>query len=345
MPEIIQNVLYLTTSGLFVQRDHLTFVIEREKKRILSLPVHHVESLCLMHPETVLTHGAMQLALENSVPINYLDENGRLRARVLGVPNTSVTLRRAHFRAADNPTTCLAIARCIIAGKLHNARNSLLRGARESTDPSATDALRNVTDALARLIDTLPGQSDLDSLRGIEGAAAQAYFSVFGHLLKQQQADFFFRSRTRQPPLDRINCLLSFLYALVRHDCISALTVAGLDPFVGFLHAERANRPALALDLMEEFRPWLADRLAVTLINRQQIQPSDFTVREGGAVELTPEGRKTLIKAYQERKRETFQHPLLDQQIAIGRHFFVQARLLSRVIRGDLTNYSPIIPK
>ncbi len=345
MPEVIQNVLYLTTAGLFVQRDHLTFRIEREKKLLLSLPVHHVESICVMGYDIILTHGAMQLAIEHSLPINYLNEHGRLHARVTGVPDTSVTLRRAQFRAADHRALSLRIARCMIAGKLHNARNSLLRGARETASPETARDLSSACDALARLIPLLAEATDVDAVRGIEGAGAQIYFEVFGLLIKQQQSDFFFRLRSRQPPLDRVNCMLSFLYALLRHDCISALTVAGLDPFVGFLHAERANRPSLALDLMEEFRPWLADRLALTLINRQQVKPSDFMLREGGAVELTPDGRKALVKAYQERKRESLQHPILDQQIAIARHFFVQARLLARVLRDDRIDYLPLIPK
>lgn len=345
MPEIIQNVLYLTTPGLFVQRDHLTFVIERDRKRVLSLPIHHVESVCVMDNEIILTNGAMQLALEHAVPVNYLDQNGRLRARVVGVPDTSVTLRRAQFRAADDPSLPLRIARCFIAGKLHNARNSLLRGSRESSSPANAEKLGSACDALARLIPTLANTETVDAARGHEGMGAQIYFGVFDCLLKQQREEFAFRIRSRQPPLDRINCLLSFLYALVRHDCISALAVAGLDPFVGFLHAERANRPSLALDLMEEFRPWLADRLALTLVNRQQLSPADFQLREGGAVELTKEGRKTIIKAYQERKRESLHHPLLAQKIAISRMFFVQARILARVLRRDLPEYEPFIPR
>ncbi len=344
MPEIIQNVLYLTTPGLYVSRDHLTLRIERDHSLVLSLPIHHVESICVMGNEAVLSHGAMHLALEHAVPVNYLDENGRLHARVTGVPDTSVTLRRAQFRASENPALTASISRCVVAGKLQNARNSLLRAARESSEPAA-GRIGAACDRLATLIPALPAAAGTDAVRGLEGAGAQAYFEVFGLLFKQQQDDFTFRLRTRQPPLDRVNCMLSFLYALVRHDCIAALTVAGLDPFVGFLHAERANRPSLALDLMEEFRPWLADRLAVTLVNRQQIRARDFSQREGGAVELTAEGRKTLIKAYQERKRESLQHPILDQQIAISRHFFVQARLLARVLRGDLPDYLPLIPK
>lgn len=345
MPEVIQNVLYLSSPGLYVNRDHLTLQIERDHQRVLSLPIHHVESVCILEDGIVLSHGAMRLSLENGVPINYLDSNGRLRARVLGIPDTSVTLRRAHFRAADDPAISVNIARCIVAGKLHNARNSLLRGGREATDSGEISALTQACDAIAGLITRLPGATGLDTVRGLEGAGAQSYFRVFGLLLKQQREDFGFTVRSRQPPRDRVNCLLSFLYALVRHDCTSALTVAGLDPFVGFLHAERANRPALALDVMEEFRPWLADRLAVTLINRQQIQPQHFALREGGAVELSADGRKSIIKAYQERKRESLTHPVLQQKMGIGRFFFVQARLLARVLRGDLESYPPVIPR
>jgi CRISPR-associated protein Cas1 len=182
-------------------------------------------------------------------------------------------------------------------------------------------------------------------VRGGEGAAAQAYFAAFDGLLKQQREVFTFITRTRRPPRDRINCLLSFLYALVRHDCAAALTSIGLDPFVGFLHAERPNRPALALDLMEEFRPWLADRLAVTLINRQQIGPDDFNLREGGAVEFTDAGRKRVLTAYQQRKQETLNHPLLDQNLRLGQFPFVQARLLARHLRGDISDYVPFVPK
>jgi CRISP-associated protein Cas1 len=185
----------------------------------------------------------------------------------------------------------------------------------------------------------------LDELRGAEGMGGATYFGVFALLLKQQRDAFTFTGRTRRPPRDRINCLLSFLYALVRHDCIAALTSIGLDPFVGYLHVERPNRPALALDLMEEFRPWLADRLAVTLINRQQIGAGDFKAREGGAVEFTDAGRKRVITAYQQRKQETLQHPLLDQQLRIGQLPFIQARVLARYLRGDLADYIPLVPK
>lgn len=361
MSEIIQNTLYLTTPGTWVGRDHLTLQVEvplypedlppdercREKAkewRKVSLPVHHLESICAFGA-IAFSPPALNLCWEHGVAVNYLSESGYLQARLASVPDTSVSLRRAQFRAADQPAACGAIARYIVAGKIQNSRNSLLRGARESTDAADQSALSGAVESLANLIRGLPEQPNLDAIRGAEGAAAQAYFGVFSCLLKQQRSDFTFSIRSRRPPRDRINCLLSFLYALIRHDCAAALTTIGLDPFVGFLHAERPNRPALALDLMEEFRPWLADRLALTLVNRQQVGPGDFQMREGGAVELTDAGRKRILKAYQERKQESFQHPLLEQQLRIAQLPFVQARLLARYLRGDATEYLPLIPK
>jgi CRISPR-associated protein Cas1 len=191
---------------------------------------------------------------------------------------------------------------------------------------------------------TLP-KSALDRLRGAEGSASALYFSVFSLMLKQQRKEFAFTGRSRRPPLDAVNCLLSFLYALVRNDCVAALTSVGLDPFVGFLHVDRPNRPSLALDLMEEFRPWVADRVAITLINRQQVSAEHFAQREGGAVEFTDTGRKLVIKAYQERKQESLMHPLLEQNLRLAQMPFVQARLLARHLRGDLPDYLPLVPK
>lgn len=369
MPDIAQNTLYLTTPGSYIARDHLTLQVEvpeyppdlpREDRnpksaignRKLSVPIHHLESICVFGPSTI-SPPALDLCWENGVAVNYLSEFGYLQARMTGVADTSVTLRRAQFRAADVPAKCAAITRQIIAGKLQNSRNSLLRAARETDSADERARLTEATDALARQIEALgrwtpdelrePGA--VDRLRGAEGMGGATYFGVFALLLKQQRDDFSFTTRSRRPPRDRINCLLSFLYALVRHDCIAALTSIGLDPFVGYLHSERPNRPALALDLMEEFRPWLADRLAVTLINRQQVGTEDFRTREGGAVEFTDAGRKRVIKAYQERKQERLTHPLLDQEFRIAQFPFVQARVLARYLRGDLPDYIPFVPK
>lgn len=361
MDPIQQNTLYLTTPGTYVSRDHLTLQVEvpvypdslppenrtRETatgQRKVAIPIHHLESICVFGLATI-SPPALDLCWEHGVAVNFLNEWGRLHARLTGVADTSVTLRRTQFRAADDPVKCIAIARQIIAGKLQNSRNSLLRAARESASQADREELERATDALGRQIRDLPGILDLDALRGAEGMAASLYFAVLALALKQQREAFALKSRSRRPPRDRINCLLSFLYALVRHDCIAALTTAGLDPFVGFLHVDRPNRPSLALDLMEEFRPWLADRLAITLVNRQQIGPDDFLEREGGAVEFTETGRKRVIKAYQERKQETLNHPLLDQNLRIAQLPFVQARVLARTLRGDLADYLPLVPK
>lgn len=361
MPEFTQNTLYLTTVGSYVTRDHLTLQVEvpqyppdlpaeernretRTGTKTVAIPIHHLESVCIFGPST-LSPPALDLCWEHGVAVNYLNEWGRLLARLTGVADTSVSLRRMQFRAADDPGKSVAIARQFIAGKLQNARNSLLRAGRENSADDERQRLDEVTGAIARQIRGLPSQPNLDSLRGAEGMAAASYFSVFTLALKQQRSEFEFTNRSRRPPRDRINCLLSFLYALVRHDCVSALTTAGLDPFVGYLHAERPNRPSLALDLMEEFRPWLADRLALTLINRQQIGVSDFKVREGGSVEFTEAGRKRVIKAYQERKMEKLNHPLLDQNYRVAQLPFLQARILARHLRGDIAEYLPFLPK
>ncbi len=361
MDSVQQNTLYLTTHGTYVARDHLTLQIEvpvypenlppdertRENAtgtRKLAVPIHHLESVCVFGPSTI-SPPALDLCWEHGVAVQYLSEYGHLQARLTGVADTSVTLRRTQFRAADDPSQCAAIARQVIAGKIQNSRNSLLRAGREADLPEDVQRLSAVTDALARQVAELPALAELNSLRGAEGMASNLYFSVFTLTLKQQRADFTFTTRSRRPPRDRINCLISFLYALVRHDCVAALTSAGLDPFVGFLHVDRPNRPSLALDLMEEFRPWLADRLAITLINRQQIGPEHFRDCAGGAVEFTDTGRKLVIKAYQERKQEKITHPLLDQNMRLAQLPFTQARVLARHLRGDICDYIPFVPK
>lgn len=369
MADVTQNTLYLTTQGCYVSRDHLTLQVEvpvyppdlepsRHKRensieqKKLSIPIHHLESICVFGQSNMSPH-AVDLCCKNGVAINYLSESGYFRARFVGIPDTSVSLRRAQFRSADNGKRSAAIARDIVAGKIQNMRNSLLRAGRENQAPSEQETIENVTDRLARQIRILgesqktgPASNEvLDSIRGAEGLATREYFSVFTYTLKQQREYFSFSSRTRRPPRDRINCLLSFLYALLRHDCITALASVGLDPFVGFLHTERPNRPSLALDLMEEFRPWIADRLAITLINRQQISKEHIVEREGGAFEFTETGRKSVITAYQQRKLDSMTHPLLEKSFRIGQMPHIQARILARHLREDLPHYIPLIPK
>jgi CRISPR-associated protein Cas1 len=366
--EIKQNTLYLTTPNSYVARDHLNLKIEVERELKLAVPIHHLESVCIFG-QVACSPAALQLCWEHGVAVNYFSENGYLLGRWEGVPNTSVGLRRAQYRAADDPMKSAAIARQCVLGKLQNSRQSLLRSARETRSEADSASLQRCATELARLISRVSrqrmGETDtvaalpeapfpdepetgahvLDQIRGCEGQGASLYFEVFALHLRQQHEDFAFTTRSRRPPRDAINCLLSYLYALIRHDCIAALTATGLDPFVGYLHAERPNRPALALDLMEEFRPLLADRLAITLINRRQITREAFMVREGGAVEFSPAGRKAVIAAYQTRKQEAVRHPLLDQECRIGHLMLTQARILARHLRGDIPQYLPCVLK
>ena len=351
---MIQNTLYLTTPSTVVHRDHLTLRVEIERQTRLTVPIHHLESICAFG-QVVVTPPAMALCWDHQVAVHYHTENGYLLAQVLGSGDTRYLLRRAQYAAADSPLEASRIARQLVAGKLQNSRSNLLRAGREAEGDADRTALAGAADELAQLIHQLGNapsiasdcglREALDPIRGLEGLGAKAYFSVFQLMLKQQREDFRFVTRSRRPPRDRINCLLSFIYALVRHDCLAALTTAGLDPYVGWLHATRAGRPACALDLMEEFRPCLAERLALTLINRRQIESKHFREREGGAVEFTERGRREVIQAWQRRKQTEIKHALFKQNVRLGQVFSIQAKLLARKLRGDIPDYIPFIPK
>ncbi len=357
--EIKQNTLYLTTQNSYVSRDHLTLRNEVDRELKLAVPIHHLESVCIFG-QSLVSPAALELCWEHGVPVNYFSENGYFVGRWEGVANTSVILRRAQYRAADNPQAAMSIARQCVAGKLQNSRQSVLRSARENDSPEEEKQLRSTGAEIARVLQRLqsfsfapvleaPGNGEsglpnpLDSIRGFEGQGASLYFKVFALHLRQQRKDFPFSLRTRRPALDPMNCLISFLYALLRHDCIAALTATGLDPFVGYLHSDRPARPGLALDLMEEFRPLIADRLAITLVNRRQIELKDFVPRDGGAFELKKDSRKAVIAAYQTRKQDVITHPVIGQEFRIGQLMLAQARSLARHLRGDIPEYLPCV--
>lgn len=341
MAQTLHNTLYLLTPGLSVHRDGLALRIEQEKQLKLSLPVHNLESVFVFGADIYLSPAVLRLCWENDASVCFFTDWGRLEARVEGVPRGSVLLRRAHYRAADSAAEAAPIARALVAGKVHNTRWLLARSARDAASETDAATLRTTTDHLAFLLRELErAPDDSDIIRGLEGRAAALHFEVFPlHLRPTVRAAFPFDGRNRRPPRDAINGLLSFLYALLRHDCVSALTAVGLDPFVGFLHTDRAGRESLALDLMEEFRPW-TERLALTLLNRGELKPADFVAREGGACELTDRARKTIVAAYQQRKAEELVHPLFREKVRHGQLPFIQARLLARAIRGDAP-YAP----
>lgn len=325
-----------------MHRDHLSLKVEIERQTALTIPIHHVESVALFG-NVLVTPGVMELCAEQGIAISFLSEHGRLIARVDAPWQGSVLLRREQYRKADRADASLALARGFVAGKIQNARILLARSARESDDPQDAQTLRNAIAELDGVLPALRHAETLDQLRGHEGTAARIFFGAFNAMIRQQRKDFSITERTRRPPRDPLNALLSFCYAVLLHDCIAALTAAGLDPSVGYLHEDRPGRPSLALDLMEEFRPLIADRLVLALINRKQVDPKGFVLREGGAVEMTRETRKTLLTAYSQRKQEEVTHPVLEQKTRVGLLPFIQARLLARVIRGELPDYVPCI--
>jgi len=307
--------------------------------------LHHIGGV-VTFGDVLVSPAVLQRCAGEGRGVMLLDRNGNFCARVEGPVSGNILLRQAQHKAAGDSKLTLALARACIAGKLRNARQVVLRGARDSHDSEDTGALRQTSRLLANHIRKLPEVADLDTLRGIEGDGARVYFSAITNLIRRDQREIFqFRQRSRRPPLDQFNALISFLYTLLIHDCRSALEGVGLDPQLGFLHAVRPGRPALALDLMEEFRPVLADRLALTLVNRGQLTERDFEHRIGGAVYLNEQGRKVVIAAYQQRKQEELNHPLLDQTVPVGLLPHVQARLLARALRGDMEGYLPFLSR
>lgn len=272
-----------------------------------------------------------------------MTEYGRLRARVQGKTTGNVLLRKAQYDHCTDPDRTFATAQQIVAGKLQNTRQVLLRAAREAKSTPREPFVREA-EAHASLIETLPSARTMDELRGAEGLAAQGYFDVFDAMITQQRTDFRFDGRSRRPPRDRTNALLSLLYSLWTNDCVAALEGVGLDPQFGILHVLRPGRPALALDLIEEFRSVVLDRLCLSLINLRQITAQDFTRREGGSVLLSDEGRKKVLVAYQQRKQQEVRHALFQEKVPIGLLPHVQARLLARVFRGDVPQYVPYRP-
>ena len=338
------NTLYVTLPDAWLRLDNDNLRIEVERETRLRVPLHHLTAVvCFGH--VGLSAPLMHRLADEGITLVLLDANGRFKARLEGAVSGNVLLRQAQFARGADAAFTLDMARSFVAGKIKNTRQVLQRGAREAKSEAEAAVLTRRADDLAASLRALPGAATLDAVRGVEGEAARQYFSGLPLLVRADLREHFtMDGRTRRPPRDRFNALLSFLYAMWMNDCRSALEAAGLDPQVGFLHALRPGRAALALDLMEEFRPW-ADRLALTLINRGQVQADDFDLREGGGVALQGDARKAVVVAYQERKKDEITHPLLAQSLPLGLVPLVQARLLARALRDDTMPYLPFVPK
>lgn len=342
--QTLLNTLYLTLTGyLHLENDTLRFEVERETR--MRVPLHHIGGVVCLG-DVLVTHAAMARLAEEGKSLVFLGANGRFKARLEGPVSGNILLRQAQFQRAADPAFALALAKACIAGKLRNSRYVLLRGARDANHTEDAEALRATAESLAANLRYLEQAADLDAVRGFEGESARRYFAAFVHLIRPDRREAFTPDgRSRRPPEDRMNALLSFFYSLLTNDCRSALETVGLDPQLGCLHAVRPGRAALALDLVEEFRSIVADRLALTLVNRQQLQPDDFDLRPGGAVQMTDKARKAVILAYQERKQEFVSHPLLEEKLPIGLLPQIQARLLARVFRGEAEDYIPYLER
>ena len=345
MSYTLLNTLYVMTPGSYLHLDNDTVRIEVERETKLRVPLHHLAAI-VTTGDVLISPALIGRCAESAICMTLLDRNGRFRARIEGPISGNVLLRKAQFDASADRRSSLSIARNIVLGKLKNSRTVLQRGAREAKADG--DRIQLET-AIAKFDASLraAGVVDaVDALRGIEGEAARTYFDAINCLMRAEcRQDFGLKGRSRRPPRDRLNALLSFLYTLLTHECRSALETAGLDPQVGFLHVLRPGRPALALDLVEEFRPVFADRLALTLVNRGQLKADDFHVTEGGAVLMNDEARRTVNIAWQEKKQETLKHPLLDTEVPIGLLPQLQARLLARTLRGETEAYLPYIAR
>jgi CRISPR-associated protein Cas1 len=330
------NTLYVTSQGTYLSKDGECVCVQPKEGEKRKFPIHNLGSMVLFGQVScssfLLGHCA-----ENGITVSWLTENGRFLASMHGPVSGNVLLRREQYRKSDDSSFTSRLARSFTIGKIYNCRTVLRRTARERPDKRLDDACERLTHCLERLA----AGANVEIVRGIEGEAASIYFSVFDCLLTAQ--GFFFTGRNRRPPMDATNCLLSFLYTLLVHDVRSALETSGLDPAVGYLHRDRPGRPSLALDMMEEFRPYMADRLACTLINKGQVRGKGFRRQESGAVLMDDATRKDVLVAWQTRKKEEIEHPFLKERMPAGMLWHVQARLLARHLRGDLDAYPPFV--
>ncbi len=332
------NTLYVTTQGAYLARDGDTVLVRVEQEVALRVPIHTLGSV-VCFGRVSSSPPLMGLCAERGVALSFLKESGRFLARIEGPVSGNVLLRREQYRWADNDFKSAEIARSAVIAKVANCRTVLLRASREKPDGAGRAALDVAAQRLGHLVDELQGTMPLETVRGHEGDAARVYFGVFDHLITESKDAFFFRERSRRPPLDNMNALLSFLYTLLTHDVAAALEGVGLDPAVGYLHRDRPGRPSLALDLVEELRPVIADRLALSLVNRRQIGTDGFRTAENGAVEMDSATRKEVLVAYQKRKQEEILHPFLKERVCFGIVPHAQAMLLARHLRGDLEGY------
>ena len=338
------NTLYILSEDIYLSLDGENIVANRDKEVVARYPLHTLQNV-VTFSYAGASPALMGACAQRQIGFAFCTPRGRFLARVCGGSAGNVLLRRIQYRAADDPAQSCQISRAMIFGKLHNARWSIERTRRDHGLRVDGERLSAASQRIRTLLPQVRDETSLEHLRGLEGVGANAYFGVFDEMILGDKEIFSFRARNRRPPLDAVNALLSFAYSLLAHDCASALESVGLDSYVGFLHRDRPGRTSLALDLMEELRPCMADRLVLTQINNRMFHASDFQHLESGAVLLTDTGRKTFLKSWQEKKKEVLTHPYLDEKLPWGMIPYIQALLLARYLRGDLDGYPPFLWK
>lgn len=338
------NTLFVTSEDIYLSLDGENVVANRDRQEVARYPLHTLSGI-VSFSYSGASPALMGACTQRGVSLAFCTPRGRFLARVTGESSGNVLLRRTQYRIADDPGPCCRIARSMIFGKTYNARWSIERTLRDHRLRLDAAALTAVSAQIKELLPRMIEETSLDRLRGLEGAGATLYFGVFDQLILGEKPLFSFQTRNRRPPLDPVNAMLSFAYSLLTHDCASALESVGLDAYVGFLHRDRPGRTSLALDLMEELRPCMADRFVLTLINNRVIHKKDFEFRENGAVFLNDAGRRAFLKHWQERKREELTHPYLQEKLPWGLIPYTQALLLARCLRDDLDAYPPFLWK
>lgn len=338
------NTLYVTTPEAHLGRERENVLIYIDDEVRFRIPIHNLEGI-VTFGYTGASPALMHLCASRGVALSFLSPSGRLLAKVASPVKGNVLLRKKQYELSDDPQITLELARSFVLGKLLNSRTALRRFLRDHKEREGAQEIEQAAGTLTSQIDKLFNVNSLDVLRGVEGEAARTYYSVFNDLILDSRDTFSFNGRSRRPPLDRTNAVLSFLYSLLAHDCAAALETVGLDPQVGYLHRMRPGRASLALDLMEELRPYLVDRLTLTLINTNQIDEKDFIIKESGGILMTDDGRKKIINAWQTRKQQEITHSYLEEKFEIGLIPYAQAMLLARFIRGDIDGYPPFLMK
>ncbi|OJG68362.1 CRISPR-associated endonuclease cas1, subtype I-c/dvulg [Enterococcus moraviensis] len=337
------NTLFVTTQDAYLALDgeNIVVKIDEQKNRV---PLHNIEAI-VTSGYLGASPALMRKCAEKNIGITFLTNSGKFGSRVTGGTTGNVTLRKKQYRLSDSEEESVEIARHFIIGKLYNQRWMLERMTRENPMRIDVERFKQISGELKKYIEDIRQVGDLESLRGIEGQAANRYFLLFDQMILQQKNDFGFYGRNRRPPLDNVNAMLSLAYTLLAQECAAALETVGLDPYVGFLHRDRPGRASLALDLMEELRGIYADRFVLTLINKKMVTGKDFVKKESGAVILTDDGRRIFFQKWQEKKQEQIQHPFLGEKINWGLVPYTQALLLSRFLRDDLDGYPPFLWK